>query len=253
MKIAAICCAPNQNTGMMFVDRALYLYLKNKEFLENTTFFCFQMEAENKVGFEYKPLTKDVNLNDFDCIIIWGDFIVSNHFLSMIQPKIQKQSELFDYNLRDKILMKTFSKADLNKVIVFGQCIVVDGSEILVDRTYIDLLKRLLDNAQLFKVRDPLSAYRSKLFSNENKDYLGIDSALPNYTLDVERIDEIRNKIGSEEQGKGTIGLFFARSKNIKIKKKILGYYLKYKLKEYQYKWIPWLENKQDSKKYFSF
>lgn len=253
MKIAAICGAPNQNTGMMFVDRALYLYLKKKDLLENTTFFCFQLEAKNKVGFGYKPLTKDINLNDYDCIIVWGDFIVSSHFLSMTQPKIQKQSESFNYNLRDKILMKTFSEVDLSKVIVFGQCIVVDGSEILVDKTYINLLRRLLDNAQLFKVRDPLSAYRAKLFSSKNKDYLGIDSALPNYTLDVDRIDGIRNMIDSDESGKSTIGLFFARSKNINIKKKVLGYYLKYKLKKYQYKWIPWLENKQNSKRYFRF
>lgn len=253
MKIAAICGAPNQNTGMMFVDRALYLYLKKKNLLDNTTFFCFQLEAKNKVGFNYRPLTKEVELNDFDCIIIWGDFIVSNHFLKMTQPKIKIQSEQFNYNLRDKVLMNTFNETDLKKVIVFGQCIVVDGSEILVDDRYLYLLKRLLYNAQLFKVRDPLSAYRAKLFSSKNRDYLGVDSALPNYTLDFERIDEIRNKISADRANSNTIGLFFARSKNINLKKKALGYYLKYKLKEYQYKWIPWLENKQESKEYFSF
>src|SRR5690606_17287193 len=146
MKIAAICGAPNQNTGMMFVDRALYLYIKNKGLLENTTFFCFQLEAENKVGFDYKPLTKDVNLNEYDCVIVWGDFIVSNHFLSMTQPKIKKKSELFDYNLQDKVLMGSFSDLDLHKVIVFGQCIVVDGREIFAESTYIKLLKGLLNN-----------------------------------------------------------------------------------------------------------
>ena len=49
MKIAVICGAPNHNTGMMFVDRAIYLYLKSKELLANTTFFCFQLKAKNKV------------------------------------------------------------------------------------------------------------------------------------------------------------------------------------------------------------
>jgi hypothetical protein len=253
MKIAAICGAPNQNTGMMFVDRALYLYLEKKGLLEHTTFFCFQLEATSKVGFEYKPLTKDVNLNDFDCVLIWGDFITSNHFLSMTQPKIANKSELFAYDLQDKVLMGAFSEVDLAKVIVFGQCIVVDGRDVLAKEDYIKLLKRLLNFSSLFRVRDPLSAYRAKLISDTQKDYLGIDSALLNYTIDTERIDSIKQEVASMANGKDTIGLFFARSKKINRKKKVLGYYLKYRLKEYHYKWIPWLENKQQSKKFFGF
>src|SRR5690606_22789645 len=181
------------------------------------------------------------------------DFIVSNHFLSMTQPKIKKKSELFDYNLQDKVLMGSFSDLDLHKVIVFGQCIVVDGREIFAESTYIKLLKGLLNNAILFKVRDPLSVYRAKLISDASKDYLGVDSALLNYTIDSKRINEIKDKLDSQENKNDTIGLFFGRSKKINLKKKILGYYLKYKLKEFNYKWIPWLENKQQSKKFFEF
>lgn len=251
MKIAAICGAPNQNTGMMFVDRALYLYLKRKKLLANTTFFCFQLEAKNKVGFEYKPLTKDVNLNDYDCVIVWGDFIVSNHFLSMTQPKIRNNSEVFDFDLQYKVLLGAFSEIDLKKVIVFGQCIVVDGIEVLAQNNYLELVKRLLNNASLFKVRDPLSVYRAKLISDLSRDYLGVDSALLNYTIDYKRINEIKKSVKKNKKKK--IGLFFARSKNINRKKKILGYYLKFKLKNYEYKWIPWLENKQESKRFFKF
>jgi hypothetical protein len=253
MKIAAICGAPNQNTGMMFVDRALYLYLKNKNLLSFTEFFCFQEVAKNKVGFEYQPLTKKVNLKDYDCIIIWGDFIVSNHFLTMTEPKIKKASDVFDYDLKEKVLLKSFDNLELNKVIVFGQCIFVDGLEVLADTKYNGLLKKLLDNTILFKVRDPLSAYRAKLIATENRDFLAIDSALLNYTLDYKNIDKTKHLLTSETNDKKTIGLFFARSKNINLKKKFLGYYLKFRLKQYNYKWIPWLENKQESKRFFSF
>lgn len=253
MKIAAICGAPNQNTGMMFVDRALYLYIMRQGLLEDTTFFCFQNGAYNKVGFEYQALTKGVDFKTYDLIIIWGDFIVSRHFLRMTQAKLTKRSNDFDYDLQEKVLMGSFSNTELNKVVVFGQCIVVDGSEVLKDETYLTLLGRILDNSRLFRVRDPLSAYRAKLFSTEKKDYLGIDSALLNYTLDTFQIDNLKNKIAQSAESENVIGLFFARSRKINYKKRILGYYLKHRLKNYRYKWIPWLENKQESKRYFSF
>lgn len=253
MKIAAICGAPNQNTGMMFVDRALYLYLKNKGLLSFTEFFCFQEFAINKVGFKYQPLTKNVNLKEYDCIFIWGDFIVSNHFLTMTESKIKKNSDLFDYDLKDKVLLKSFDNLELKKVIVFGQCIFVDGLEVLADTKYIGLIKNLLEHALLFKVRDPLSAYRAKLIATKNRDYLAIDSALLNYTLDYKSIDKTKQSLAGATNEKKTIGLFFARSKNINLKKKVLGYYLKFRLKQYGYKWIPWLENKQESKRFFKF
>lgn len=236
---------------MMFVDRALYLFLKKRDLLEKTTFFSFQMEAENKVGFNYKPLTKNIDLKEFDCIILWGDFLISNHFLKMMKPKIAKHSELLDYDLRSKVLMAELSESELNKVIVFGQCIFIDDRRVLIDLNYEHLLKRLLRKAGVLKVRDPLSAYRAKIMANYDRDYLGIDAALLNATLDKERINGIKNK--KKLIGKKNIGLFFARSKKISLKKKVLGYYLNLKLKNFNFKWIPWLENKQQSKKYFKY
>lgn len=252
MKIATICGVPNQNTGMMFVDRALYLYLKKKELLEYTTFFCFELEAKNKVGFLYEPLTSNVNLNEFDCVIIWGDFIISNHFLSMTEPKMKKKSELFNYNLQRKVLMSDFSVKELKKVIVFGQCIAIDNIMSLRNELYIKDLKRLLSYTGLIKLRDPLSVYRANLLSDVDRDFLGIDASLLNCTIDSKTINGIRENIIKDEKNK-KVGIFFARSKQINFKKKILGYYLKLKLKNFKFKWIPWLENKQDSKKYFSF
>lgn len=252
MKIATICGAPNQNTGMMFVDRALHLLLKKQNLLEDTTFFCFENGAENKIGFSYKPLTKNVNLNDFDCIIIWGDFIVSNHFLTMTQPKIKSRSELFDYNLLDKVLMSGFTATELNKVIVFGQCIVVDDVNLFDDSNYSYNLKRLLEHSSLIKFRDPLSVYRANLLSEINRDFLGVDAALLNYCIDKVKINELKKEIGTRNS-KQNVGLFFGRSKKMDFKKKILGFYLKHKFKNTSFKWLPWLGNKQGSKKYFSF
>lgn len=252
MKIAAVCGAPNQNSGMMFVDRALHVFLNKKGLIENTTFYCFQFEAKNKLGFNYQALTKDVNLNEYDCIIIWGDFIISHHFLSMTQPKIAKNSDLLNYDLQSKVLMSGLSEADLKKVIVLGQCIVIDDVKIFKNKNYIRDLKRLLRHAGLVKVRDPLSAYRAKLLSEVDRDFLGLDAALLNYTLDNEEIDEIKNSIIKKDK-KSQVGIFFARSKKMNFKKKVLGYYLKYLIKGIDFKWIPWLENKQQSKIFFNF
>ena len=251
MKIAAICTAPNQNTGMMFVDRALYLFLTKSGLHEATTYFSFQMEGINKVGFEYLPLTKDVDLKKFDCILIWGDFLISKHFLNMMKPKIARTSELLNYDLLPKVLMAELSDLELKKVIVFGQCIFIDERSVFSDKDYELNITRLLTNAGLVRVRDPLSAYRAKLLANCNRDFLGIDAALLNATLDKVRIKEIRNAIDLKSEN--TIGLFFARSKKMQLKKKVLGYYLKFKLKYFAFKWIPWLENKQESKEYFKY
>ena len=135
MKIAAICTAPNHNTGMLFVDRSLHLLLDKNNLLNETEFFSFQATARNKSGFEYKAMTNDINLDQFDCIIIWGDFIVSQHWMKLMQPKIPKYTKKFD--LIDKILFTDFTIESLKKIIVFGQCISVDQREIFEDSKYI--------------------------------------------------------------------------------------------------------------------
>jgi hypothetical protein len=252
MKIAAICGAPNHNTGMMFVDRPLYLLMKKMDLLDSITFFCFQHDGVNKVGFNYSALTKDVDLKGFDCVLIWGDFIVSEHFLSMTQPKLLNRSPDFDYDLQSKVLMADFSETDLRKVIVFGQCIFVDGVRVLKNQEYISSLKRLLEFSGLFKVRDPFSAYRAKTISDIDRDFLGVDAALLNFLLEENRLKELSTKLKSDPENK-EIGIYFGRSKQMNRKKKILGYYLKYKHKNLDFKWIPWLRNKQQSKSYFSF
>jgi hypothetical protein len=252
MKIAAVCTAPNQNTGMMFVDRALDLYLNQRGLINNTTFFSFQMEGRNNAGFSYHPLTKDVDLALFDYVIIWGDFIVSEHFLSMMKPKIAKTSIELDYDLHSKVLMSNFSEKDLKKVVVFGQCIFVDDRKIFEKQGYIESLKRLLEFSGLFKVRDPYSAYRAKMISDIDRDFLGVDAALLNFSLEVDRLTELRTKLRSKARSK-EIGIYFGRSKQMKRKKKVLGYYLKYKFRDIDFKWIPWLRNKQQSKAFFSF
>lgn len=250
MRIAAICGAPNYNTGMMFVDRALYFYLKEKQLLDKTTFFCFESNAVNKVGFDYKPLTKNVDLSKFDLVFIWGDFTISNHFLNMTKPKMAGKDVSLDYDLHKKVLMGELSDYDLKKVIVFGQCIYVDDRSIFENHTYVNYLKRLLDKSALVRLRDPLSAYRAKLISKVDKDFLGIDAALLNFSLDYKNIVELKKV---EKNKNKTVGLFFARTKKMNTKKKVLGYYLKFKHSSSKFKWIPWLENKQQSKKYFPF
>jgi polysaccharide pyruvyl transferase WcaK-like protein len=252
MKIAAICGAPNHNTGMMFVDRPLHLLMKNMGLLDSITFFCFQHDGFNKVGFNYSALTKDIDLNQFDCVLVWGDFIVSEHFLSMTQPKLLKRSNDFDYDLQSKVLMSHFSKADLKKVIVFGQCIFVDGRQIFSNKKYLADLKRLMEFSSLFKVRDPFSAYRAKAISDIDRNFLGVDAALLNYALEEDKFKQLKNNIGKASD-KNEIGIYFGRSKQMTRKKKILGYYLKYKLKGLDFKWIPWLKNKQQSKEFFKF
>lgn len=252
MKIAAICGAPNQNSGMMFVDRALHVFLNNKKLIDSTTFFCFEFGAKNKRGFNYEAITKEVDFNDYDCIIIWGDFIISHHFLSMTQPKISKKSELLNYDVQAKILMRDLSEDNLKKVIVIGQCIAIDDVKIIENKSYVRDLKRLLEHAGLLKVRDPLSAYRAKLFSDVDRDFLGLDAALFNYALDKDKINEYKNNITKKDKI-SQVGIFFGRSKKMNFKKKVLGYYLKYMIKNVSFKWIPWLENKQQSKVYFNF
>lgn len=252
MKIAAICGAPNHNTGMMFVDRALYKLMMNLSLSEDITYYCFQFDGENKVGFNYEPFTIDVDLKNYDCILIWGDFIVSEHFLSMTQQKFLKRSSDFHYDLLSKVLMTNFSDSELKKLIVFGQCLFVDGASVLQNHKYLSSLKRLMEFSSLFKVRDPFSAYRAKTISSLDRDFLGVDAALLNFVLEEDRILQLKKNL-KNSTSTNQIGIYFGRSKQMNRKKKILGYYLKFKHRDLSFKWIPWLRNKQQSKKFFDF
>src|SRR5690606_23837329 len=76
--------------------------------------------------------------------------------------------------------------------------------------------------------------------------------ALLNYTLNKDEIERLRKEL-LQNYKKPIIGVFFARSKKFNFKKKFLSKYLKYKLGIYDFQWIAWLENKQDSRRLFKY
>jgi hypothetical protein len=193
MKIALICAHPDlANSGMLSVDLAfesLKKYFKSD--VEFTRFCSWKdINRSGSVPINYQKLENLSDLENFDKIIYWGDFL---HWIkygpSFMSGKgtewYANQNNISVDKARELLIEKWYSmyllenRSDLQKkAIVFGGTIYGINSNQLVDNRYKTAISSLYQNAQLVLMRDYVSAfYVSQLFDDKRFSY-GCDCAL---------------------------------------------------------------------------
>jgi hypothetical protein len=157
MNIALICAYPaSTNPGMISVDLSFEELLKSIKNL-NFTKFCL----EKKLGYTFLEDTSQ--LDNYDKIIYWGDFL---HWLNYASNdwylRIKKSNPDID---KDELIRKWYSLALLendkhlqDKCITFGTSLYGINSLQLSNNRYFNSLKNFLINSELVLMRDFLSA-----------------------------------------------------------------------------------------------
>jgi hypothetical protein len=182
MKIALICAQPaGTNTGMISVDLAF-----NSLKLENVsvTRFCSWKSISKKepLGLEYTELNTIDQLETFDKIIYWGDFL---HWLEYFQKdwfnKTVNQNSTVTFNEAADTWYQLYlleNRPDLQKkTIIFGNTFYGLNSKALSDSRYLSAIKSLYTNCQISMNRDILSTNFVKQLTNGNTEF-GCDCSL---------------------------------------------------------------------------
>lgn len=193
MKIALVCAVPDlSNSGMLSVDLAFESLRKYLDPNIEVVRFCSwkDIARDGPVSLHYNRLYSVDQLEKFDKIIYWGDFI---HWIkygpSFMSGKgtecYAKQNNLTIDDARTKLTDIWYSmyllegRPDLQKKsIIFGNTVYgIDSNQVSNDR-YRSALESLYKNSRLVLMRDYLSAfYVSQLFDNRKFSY-GCDCAL---------------------------------------------------------------------------
>lgn len=193
MKIALICALPDlANSGMLSVDLAFESLKKYLRPDVDIIRFCSwkNISRPGAVSIHYQPLTDVSQLEQFDKIIYWGDFLhwhnygpsfmsakgtewyAAQHDLTIDHAKIHLTDAWYSmYLLENRIDLQ-------KKSIIFGGTICGINSDQISVARYQQALHSLYQNAQLVLMRDYLSAcYVSQIISTRQFAY-GCDCAL---------------------------------------------------------------------------
>jgi hypothetical protein len=201
MKIALICAVPDlSNSGMLSVDLAFESLTKYFDPKIEIVRFCSWKDIvrEGPTPLIYHRLHNVSQLEEFDKIIYWGDFI---HWIkygpSFMSSKgtewYAEQNNLTIENAKSKLTDIWYSiyllegRPDLQKKsIVFGGTVYGIDSTQMSNVRYNNALSSLYTNAKLVLMRDYLSGfYVSQLFNDRRFSY-GCDCAL---LLDADTAD----------------------------------------------------------------
>jgi hypothetical protein len=245
-KIAAICAYPRKkNPGMIAVDTSIYYLIKKLKHNVTLDFFSFgDFQNFNVDKINYQPIV-DFMPEDYDCIIIWGDFQLS--YMWHINDIKDSLKELF----YEKVFLTNSNDDVLKKVIIYGQCIFLDNEKQYNDDFYFKSLKRLLLNASYIRFRDPLSAARAKFLIDmrlNSKIDFGIDAALLLPVLSSSDSEEETSKVVTDNN----IGFFYGRTQKGLFLKVLLAIVFRKKRKKYnlKFKWLPWFQDFKTPPKY---
>ena len=184
-RIALICAHPKHNPGMLSVDLSFDFLIKQiKDSFEVTKFTVKEdlTLSGEEFSLNYKLLSDLSQLDQFDFIFIWGDFLLwknygLNEFLS--------RKKIKDQTINDNITEKWYSlimmenRQDLQKkTIIFGTTLYGLNSEQLSDERYRNALVSSCDNSKLMMFRDIFSVNFVSQLSNNKNLYYGLDCAL---------------------------------------------------------------------------
>jgi len=242
MKIAVICAFPaGLNAGMLSVDLALTHTLSKISINIEVTRFC--AESELIIPFKnnfiyYCHLENKSQLEKFDRIIYWGDFL---HWIGYgMQDYLIRQSRRNDNLTNEQIIdnwfelfLLEYSPKLQKKSIIFGTTIYGLNASQISNPRYFKALKNLYTNARLVQMRDIFSANFVSQISPSQSATFGCDCALlvDSTELVLEKITEKSGYIAySFERSNGSLALIaWTRQIAQLCNKKI--YYL------------PWLDN----------
>ncbi len=240
--VAAICATPlNNNTGMHCVDLSLKTILEKFDAL-SVDYYCF--ETSNLMN-EYNEIAYDSIMNfkkreDYDAVIIWGDFILTRSWIKMKSMRISKEKQLDERAVLDYLYDVIFpEEAELRRRprIIFGQCFLLDGLAVCHDEKYMLGLKRSLKGADMCLFRDPVSAYKASILSGEPVlRFAGVDAALLLAVL----WDEPDTIVSPDGTPKNRVGIFLGRTKGAYLTKIALAYAL-FRKPELKPVWFKWL------------
>lgn len=184
MNIALVCACPaGTNTGMISVDLAFEsLNLKNV----SVTRFCSWKNISKKtsIDLEYTELTNISQLENFDKIIFWGDFL---HWIEYFKKdwfnKTIKQNPAITFNDASDVWYSLYlleNRIDLQrKTIIFGSTLYGLNSNSFVDSRYLSALKSLYSNCQISMHRDIFSTnFIKQLTAGIGNSEFGCDCSL---------------------------------------------------------------------------
>lgn len=187
MKVAVICAFPaNLNPGMLSVDLA---FLHVKSVLPNPieiTFFCVEGDFELVLGdtrLEYNILRSNNQLDDFDTIVFWGDFLhwygyFIDDFLFRIRRRYPEKSESELLDLWYGLFFFENREVLQERTIIFGGTLYSTTASQLIDARYLDALSALYGRARLVLMRDVISVALVNSFGKDGREHpLGCDCA----------------------------------------------------------------------------
>lgn len=186
-KVAFVCAYPaGLNPGMLSVDLASYALLGGPSAQLDMQHFCLE-DAVDVVGtnrsLHYRHLTAVEQLQDFDAIVFWGDFL---HWIGYgTQDYLLRQAKRMPHLHKADILdswyrlMLLEGRPDLQrKSIVFGSTIYGLDARQITDSRYLSALQSLYGNARLVQLRDVFSASYAQQLGELCYDAFGCDCAL---------------------------------------------------------------------------
>lgn len=185
MKIAVVCAHPTLlNPGMLSVDAAFDAVIAGLGSSPEVTRFSAEaaIPAEG-AGHTYAHLTSVEQLEPFDRIVFWGDFLqwigwATHDFLSreQVRRKGATATEIMDRWF--SLFLLENAPGLRRRAIVFGSTLYpLNGTQIARPR-YREALTALLKEARLVLMRDAMSANFVNQLSGRDGDLLGCDCAL---------------------------------------------------------------------------
>jgi hypothetical protein len=187
MRIAAICAFPtDHNPGMLSVDVALDHLLVRHGVDAEVQMFNFVGPVEVAAGGSNLPAISHRKLSDpreleaYDVILYWGDFLHSwrylHHDVRVVSPEERRSAPGFRDEAMATLLLEGAPDSLLRKVICFGGSLYINRPEHDADARYNGAIKRLYSNARLALMRDPMSAALAQNYGAKGPT-LGVDAA----------------------------------------------------------------------------
>jgi len=189
------------NTGMLTVDLGFLSYMLRTEHLGrfevhhvNAEKYSFFNSPKGGKFIEFHAMDDlDLDLEEYDRIVYWGDFLHSRRFqMSDLLWRWGKPDEAQERRIVDGIfrnlLLEDAPDHVLQRVIVFGSSLYINNREDEADPRYAAAIKRLYANARLLLLRDPVSAYYAQRFGGHRDDSTqGLDCAFLLRSADLGR------------------------------------------------------------------
>jgi len=199
MKIASISAFPDSlNPGMLSCDLALSKILEKIPAIKMHTRFNIEekisLPIQNKT-FDYEYLEDPEQLENFDCIIYWGDFLQLIDYAK--QDYLSREKQRNKYINSDNSLDKWYkcilleNSPNLQKrSLIFGSTIYNINSNKMQDRKYEKALQTILSNSPLVLFRDIFSANIYSQLTNKTTNSFGCDCS---FFLEPKKVNSKKN------------------------------------------------------------